>query len=239
MTPHISAPEGSFAADVLMPGDPLRARHIAQTYFDNPELVTAVRGIEGYTGTHEGRRMSVLASGMGIPSICIYATELFRHYGVERIIRVGTCGALDPQIGLNEIIVGSTAATDSAVSQAFTGGLNVTANASPRLVAAAGAVAQRQNESIHIGQIFTSDLFYHPDTTLAARYRDLGILALEMEAAGLYHVAASEHREALAIVTVSDLLNGDGELTTEERETGVGDMVTFALQTIHEAEHAE
>lgn len=231
-TPHISAPDGSFAPDVLMPGDPLRARYIAQTFFDDPQLITSVRAIEGYTGTWNGNPVSVIASGMGIPSICIYATELFRFYDVQRIIRVGTCGSLQPAIGLNEILIGVAASTDSNVTASYTGGLEVASNASPDLVGAATAAAQELGLKSHIGSIFSSDLFYHPDSTMNDRLTSLGFLGIEMEAAGLYHVASHEGREALTIATVSDLLQGSGSLTPEQRETGVGRMVELALRTL-------
>ncbi|MEE9416663.1 MAG: purine-nucleoside phosphorylase [Acidimicrobiales bacterium] len=231
-TPHISAPDGSFAPDVLMPGDPLRARHIAQTYFDDPQLITSVRAIEGYTGTWNGKPVSVMASGMGIPSMCIYATELFRFYDVQRIIRVGTCGSLQPAIGLNEVLIASSASTDSNVTTSYTGGLEAASNASPDLVRSASAASDSLGLKSHLGSIFSSDLFYHPDETINDRLTSLGFLGIEMEAAGLYHVASHERREALTIATVSDLLQGSGSLTPEERETGVGKMVELALQTL-------
>jgi len=230
-TPHIEAPDDAFASTVLMPGDPLRARHIAENYLDNPVLVTAVRGIEGYTGTYEKTKVSVMASGMGVPSISIYATELYRHYAVERIMRVGTCGAILPSLKLYDIIVGLGACTDSSTNRTRFQGLDYAATASYEMVKAFDDVAFAAGAPINVGNIFTSDLFYSPNTTILKTWTDMGVLAVEMEAAGLYGVAAEEGKQALAVMTVSDHLLGGEELSSDQRQKSLDTMFRLSLET--------
>ena len=235
-TPHISAPAGAFAETVLMPGDPLRARHIAQNYLEDVELVTSVRNMEGYTGTHNGRRLSVMGSGMGIPSISIYATELVREYGVKRIMRVGTCGAFSPKLDLNDLVVAIGAATDSGVNRERMRGLDFAAVADYDLLRAFMDAAEERGEKVTVGPIFSSDVFYAPDPERVGMLKRNGLLAVEMEAAGLYGVAAWEGIQALAVMTVSDHFDHDRELTPEERETKLDTMITLALDTVHRIE---
>ncbi len=221
-TPHISAQPGDFAADVLMPGDPRRARRIAETVLDDARLVTEVRGIFGFTGTVDGRPVSVLASGMGMPSISIYATELYRFYGVRRIIRIGTAGGLAPDLQLGDVVIASAAHTDSAMSAHRIPGIHYShAPAFALAVAAAAAAGLRPGAApagVHVGAVLSSDAFYadRPSTVeLLVRH---GTLAVEMEAAGLYAVADAEGGQALAICTISDLLFRDAALPAAERE---------------------
>ena len=221
-TPHISADPGDFAPDVLMPGDPRRARHIAETVLDDARLVTQVRGILGFTGTVDGRPVSVLASGMGIPSISIYATELFRFYGVRRIIRIGTAGGMATHLNLGDVVIASSAHTDSATSANRIPGIHYSHAPSFALASAAARTAGLRPgvapDGVHVGAVLSSDVFYadRPETTaLLVKH---GTLAVEMEAAGLYAVADAEGGEALAICTISDLLFREASLPADERE---------------------
>ena len=219
-TPHISAESGDFAPDVLMPGDPRRARHIAETVLDDARLVTEVRGILGYTGTHQGRPVSVLASGMGMPSISIYATELFRFFGVRRIIRIGTAGGMAPSLELGDVVIATAAHTDSAISANRIPGIHYSHAPSFALAAAAVAAARAGSHAgtVHVGAVLSSDAFYLERPTTNVLLVDHGTLAVEMEAAALYAVADAEGGEALAICTISDLLFRDAALSADERE---------------------
>lgn len=226
-TPHISADEGAFAPDVLMPGDPRRAKRIAEAFFDDPVLVTEVRGILGYTGTYEGRPVSVLASGMGIPSMAIYATELARFYGAKRLIRVGTIGAIAPQLDLGDVIAASVAHTNSALTDPWIPGVTMSHGPSFALLRAAAASAERANARLHVGPLFTSDSFYGTDPAVVPALLDVGTLGIDMEAAGLYAIAAREGIEALMLGTVSDLPGK--EMSAQQREETFADMVAIAL----------
>lgn len=234
-TPHISAAPGDFAPDVLMPGDPRRAKRIAETVFDDARLVTEVRGILGYTGTYEGRPVSVLASGMGIPSISIYATELFRFYGVERIIRIGTAGGMAPHLNVGDVVIGASAHTDSAISANRIPGIHYSHAASFRLAMAAALAAgypapgSAEGGTVHVGPILSSDVFYADRPETNAQLVKEGTLAVEMEAAALYAVAAQEGKEALAICTISDLLFREEALSAEEREHLFTKAVRYGL----------
>ncbi|MEU9900015.1 purine-nucleoside phosphorylase [Streptomyces phaeochromogenes] len=221
-TPHIAARPGDFAQLVLMPGDPRRARRIAETFLEDARQVTDVRGILGYTGSHRGVPMSVLASGMGIPSVTIYATELFRHYGVRRIVRVGTAGAIPASVSVRNVVIASAAHTDSSLSRILVDGVTLSLAPSYRLLRAAADAAERElsdGEAVHIGPVFSSDHFYLDRPALFDALERRGTLAVEMEAAGLYAVACAEGGEALAVLTVSDHLRTGDALTAEERET--------------------
>ncbi|MFF9780057.1 purine-nucleoside phosphorylase [Streptomyces sp. NPDC013978] len=249
-TPHISAAPGDFAPLVLMPGDPRRARRIAETVLDDARLVTEVRGILGYTGTYRGVPMSVLASGMGIPSMSIYATELFRHYGVRRIVRVGTAGALPTSVALRDVVIASAAHTDSSVSRLLVDGVTLSLAASYRplraavdAAAAADAEAEAEAEApgapsgprrpaVHIGPVFSSDHFYLDRPAVLDALERRGTLAVEMEAAGLYAVAAAEGGEALAVLTVSDHVRTGEALSAADRETGFDRAVRIAAAAL-------
>lgn len=232
-TPHIAAEPGDFAPEVLMPGDPRRAKLVAERFFDKPRLVTEVRGILGYTGEYRGRPISILASGMGMPSVSIYATELARFYGVKRVIRIGTVGGMAPQLELGDVVAASAAHTDSNMTGLRLPGVNFSHAPAFTLLRAAVEHGERTGARLHVGSVFTSDAFYHPDQSLTAKLGALGTLAVEMEAAGLYAVGAAEGIETLMLGTVSDLLDGRGEMTAAERETTFAAMAELALAAIH------
>lgn len=226
-TPHISAENGDFAQDVLMPGDPRRAKRIAETFFDSPKLVTEVRGILGYTGTFNGKPVSVLASGMGVPSMAIYATELARNFAVKRIIRVGTIGAMAPELKLGDVVAASSAHTDSAMTSGWVPGVSLSHAPNFTLLRKAVEYGEASGKSIHVGPMFTGDSFYNSDQSVVPALMKYGTLGTDMEAAGLYAIALRERFAALMLGTVSDLPGQD--MTAQERETTFGDMVSFAL----------
>jgi purine-nucleoside phosphorylase len=232
-TPHISAPDGAFAPIVLMPGDPRRARRIAQEFFDDPVLVTEVRSIEGWTGTWEGRPVSVLASGMGMPSISIYATELFRFYDVRKIIRVGTAGGMADELQLGDVVIGSAAHTDSSLSALRIPGVHYSAVPDFELLEAAVVAARAAGGMRYrVGPLFSSDSFYADRPDVTAGLLAHGTLAVEMEAAALYGVAAQEHRQALAVATVTDHILRGEKMSADDRETRFADMVGIALRAL-------
>ncbi|MGB3910185.1 MAG: DeoD-type purine-nucleoside phosphorylase [Pseudolysinimonas sp.] len=228
-TPHLSAEPGDFAPVVLMPGDPRRARRIADELFDDARPVTEVRGILGFTGTHEGHAISVLASGMGGPSIAIYATELARFYGVRRIVRVGTAGGLQADLALGSVVAASAAHTDSAMTSRWVPGVSLSVAPSFALLAAAVAAATRDAVALRVGPVFSSDTFYADDSGVTEKLGALGTLAVEMEAATLYAVGAREGVETLALVTITDDLTSGAHLSSDERETGFGVAARLAI----------
>lgn len=230
-TPHIAARPGDFAAAVLMPGDPLRARHIATRFLDDHRLVNEVRGMFGYTGSYRGRPVSVMAHGMGIPSCSIYATELVREYGVRVLIRVGSCGALAPDVKLGDVIVALGASTDSKVNRVRFMDHDFAAVADWELLAAAVAAAREQQVPVHVGTVFSSDFFYTPQPQVFDALEALRVLAVEMELAGLYGVAAEHGVRALGLLTVSDHIRRQEHLSPEQRATGFDDMIRVALET--------
>jgi purine-nucleoside phosphorylase len=228
-TPHLSAEPGDFAPVVLMPGDPRRARRIAEELLDDARLVTEVRGILGFTGTHDGRPVSVLASGMGGPSIAIYATELARFYGVRRLVRVGTAGALRAGMPLGTVVAASVAHTDSAMTTSWVPGVALAAAPAFVLLRAAVDAAELDGIRLAVGPVFSSDTFYADDPSTTQRLAALGTLAVEMEAATLYAVGAKEGVETLALVTLTDDLTTGEHLSAEQRETGFGVAARLAL----------
>ncbi|GAA0665756.1 MULTISPECIES: purine-nucleoside phosphorylase [Rheinheimera] len=232
-TPHIHAPEGAFAETVLMPGDPLRAKHIADTFLQDVVCVNTVRNMFGYTGTYQGKKVSVLGSGMGIPSMSIYATELVKFYGVKNIIRIGSCGGLPLDVKVRDVVIAMGASTDSNVNRNRLGGnLDFAALADYGLLERAVAAARAKNIDVKVGNLFTSDLFYNPDPTLFDRLEKYGVLGVEMEAAGLYGVAAEFGIKALAIMTVSDHIRTGEALSAELRQTSFNEMVEIALALV-------
>jgi purine-nucleoside phosphorylase len=228
-TPHINAAQGDFAETVLMPGDPLRAKHIAETYLTNVVEVNSVRGMLGFTGEYKGTRLSVMGSGMGIPSMSIYAKELITEYGVKNIIRVGTCGALSDDVNLRDVIIAIGASTDSVVNRTRLLGFDFSATASYELLEAAVNSARAANIPVRVGNIFSSDLFYTPVENMMERLAQMGILAVDMEAAGLYGVAAEYGANALAVLTVSDHIPRGEAATPEERQSSFNDMIILTL----------
>ena len=228
-TPHIAAERGAFAKTVLMPGDPLRAKFIAREYLENAVLVNDVRGIQGYTGTYKGKRVSVMASGMGMPSIGIYSYELFHFFDVENIIRVGSAGAISEELRVRDIVLGMGACTDSNYAAQFSLAGTFAPIASYRLLTAAAEAAKELGISPHVGNVLSSDLFYD-DSVSTLKWRKMGVLAVEMETAALYMNAARAGKEALSILTVSDHLSTGETTTSEERQTTFTKMMELALE---------
>jgi len=230
-TPHISAARGDFADVVIMPGDPLRARHISQRFLQDAREVTSVRNMLGYTGTHKGRPLSVMGHGMGIPSLSIYTTELIREYGVRVIIRVGSCGAIRPDVKVRDIIVATAAGTDSQVNRLRLGGHDFPAVADFALARQAVEAAEKRQRPVRVGSVFTSDLFYSPPGEKEKNevYARMGMLAVEMEVAGLYGVTAEFGARSLALLTVSDHLLTHESLSAADRQTTFDEMIELAL----------
>ena len=231
-TLHLNAEPGDFAETVLMPGDPLRAKYIAETFLDDHRQVTDVRNMWGYTGRYKGREVSVMPHGMGIPSASIYCLELLQHFGVRRLLRVGSCGSVLPEVKLRDIVIGMGASTDSAVNRQRFGGYDYAAIASYSLVEHAVSVARSKGLSFHVGNLFSADLFYASDPTIFERLVKYRIIGVEMEAAGIYAVAAEFGAEALTICTVSDDVLGDVHLSTVERQNGFNEMIELALESV-------
>lgn len=231
-TPHLNAEPGDYASIVLMPGDPLRAKHIAETFLDEARLVTDIRNMLGYTGTFEGTAVSVQGSGMGVPSLQIYATELIREYGVDRIIRVGSCGALTDSLELGDIVMGIGAGTDSIVNRTRLEGRDFAAVADWTLLSKAVASAERLDLSVRVGTLFTSDFFYDPGDHTFDLLERYGFLAVEMEAAGLYGVAAEHGIAALTICTVSDHIKRGEAMAADARRTSFDDMIRCTLESV-------
>ncbi len=231
-TPHISSAKGDFAKTVLMPGDPLRAKFIAETFLENPVLVNNVRGIQGYTGTYKGTKVSVMASGMGMPSIGIYSYELFAFYDVENIIRIGSAGALAPELKLFDVVLGMSASTNSNFASQYNLPGTIAPTASFELLMAAKESADEIGKEVTVGNIYSSDIFYDADSTVNQRWADMGALAVEMEAAALYLNATKLKKRALCICTISDCpLTGGAECTPEERQNSFTTMMEIALNT--------
>jgi purine-nucleoside phosphorylase len=230
-TKHMNAAPGDFAETVLMPGDPLRAQYISETYLDNVRRVTDVRNMWGFTGEYKGQPVSVMSHGMGIPSVSIYCTELITEYGVKRVIRVGSCGTSHPDVELRDVIIAMGASTDSNCNRMRFGGYDYAALASFDLVQKAVAAAKAAEVRYHVGNMFSADLFYTPDPGMFETMAQYNIYGLEMEAAGIFPIAAENNAEALAICTVSDdLVTGDA-LTTDERATTFDEMILVGLET--------
>lgn len=232
-TPHIQLEnEIGFAKTVLMPGDPLRAKRIADDYLENAVLVNNVRGIQGYTGFYKGHKVSVMASGMGIPSMGIYSFELFSFFGVENIIRIGSAGGLAPDIGLRDIVAGIGANTNSNFAKQFDVKGTIAPTCSYELLTAAVEASKELGLQLKIGNLYSSDSFYDADPDANRKWADLGSLAVEMEAAGLYLNAMRTGKKALAICTVSDLplLPDCPGCTAEERQNSFTDMMKIALE---------
>lgn len=234
MSTHIGAAEGQIAPYVLMPGDPLRAQWIAETFLEDAECYSQVRGMLGYTGTYRGERVSVQGSGMGLPSLSIYVNELLREYGVRSIVRVGSCGALAEELALRDLVIGSGACTDSSMNRIRFEGLDYAPVADFGLLRAAhdAALARDLPVATRVGLLFSTDSFYSPRPELTARMADYGVLAVEMEASALYTLCAQHKAKALAICTVSDHILTGEHTSWEERQQTFGDMVEIALEAV-------
>ena len=230
-TKHMNAAPGDFAGTVLMPGDPLRAEYIAKNWLDDHRRVTDVRNMWGFTGSYKGTPVSVMSHGMGIPSVSIYVTELIESYGVKRVIRVGSCGTSHGDVRLRDIIIAQGASTDSNVNRMRFGGYDLAALASFDLVQKAVAAAREAGVRYHVGNIFSADLFYTPDPAMFETMAKYNIYGVEMEAAGIFPIAAEHGVEALAICTVSDDITTGDALTSDERATTFDEMITVALAT--------
>ena len=229
-TAHNNAKANDFAKTVLMPGDPLRAKYIAETYLENPRQVTAVRNMFGYTGTYKGKEISVMGGGMGMPSIGIYSYELFNFYDVDQIIRIGSAGALQDHMKLMDVVIGMGACTDS--NYAYQYGLPGTFApiADYELMNKAIETAKRQGTNVVVGNVLSSDVFYNADPTVNDRWRSMGVLAVEMEAAALYMNAAKAKKKALCMLTISDHSYTGEALSAEDRQLGFGKMMEIALE---------
>lgn len=230
-TPHMNAAPGDFADIVLMPGDPLRAKMIADQYLQEARLVTNVRNMFGYTGSYHGKPVSVMAHGMGIPSISIYATELIREYGARILIRLGSCGTLKPDIALGDVLIAMGACTDSKVNRMRFLDHDFAAIADYGLLARTVDTAQRLQIPVSVGNVFSADLFYSVQPQLFDVMEKMQVLAVEMELAGLYAVAAEHAVQALGILTVADNLRTHASLSADDRQNSFGAMAELALET--------
>ena len=231
-TPHNSGKKEDFAKTVLMPGDPLRAKFIAETFLTDPVLVNNVRGVQGYTGTWKGVPVTVMASGMGMPAIGIYSWELFNFYDVENIIRIGSAGAIQDDVKLMDIVFGQAACTNSSYGDQFGVGGKYAPIADFELLSTAVAIAREKGARIHVGNILSSDNFYYAEGgSTADQWKRMGVLATEMEAAALYMNAAYAGKRALCLCTISDHLYRPEELSAEQRQNSFTQMMEIALDT--------
>ncbi|NMM41691.1 purine-nucleoside phosphorylase [Pseudoalteromonas arctica] len=231
-TPHIDANNGDFAQTVLMPGDPLRAQYIAENFLDDAVKVAGVRNMYGFTGTYKGKLVSIMGSGMGIPSMSIYARELIVSYGVKNLIRIGTCGGIGSDIKIRDVIFAQGASTDSNVNRARVRGYDFSAIADFDLLLNGVNAAKELGIKAKVGNVFTTDTFYQADNTFYQELDKLGMLAIDMETAGLYGVAAEYGAKAMALFTVSDHVITGEATPSEERQSTFNEMVKIALESI-------
>ena len=231
-TPHINAEFGDFAETVLLPGDPLRAKYIAETFLSDIKQVNDVRNMLGYTGTYQSQRVSVMGTGMGIPSCSIYAKELITEYGVKNLIRVGSCGAVSLDVKVRDVIIGMGASTDSKVNRMRFNDHDFAAIADYGLLEKAVLAARNKGVKTQVGNIFSADLFYSPQEGMFDTMEKYNILAVEMEAAGLYGVAAEFGAKALCILTVSDHIRSGEQTTSDERQNSFNEMIEIALDSV-------
>lgn len=230
MSVHIEAKKGDIAETILLPGDPLRAKWIAETFFENPKCFNQVRGMLGYTGTYNGKRISTMGTGMGVPSISIYANELITEYGVKNLIRVGSAGSYQKHVKIRDVVLAMAASSNSGVNELRFGGANYAPTANFELFLKAVEAARAKNIPIKAGNVFSSDTFYEDDKEAFKLWSKFGVLCVEMEAAGLYTVAAKHNVNALAILTISDSLVTGERTTSKERETTFKGMIEVALE---------
>jgi purine-nucleoside phosphorylase len=231
MSTHLAAKQGEIAEIVLMPGDPLRAKWIAENFLENYFCYNEVRGMLGFTGLYKGTRVSIQGVGMGMPSISIYITELFAEYDVKRAIRLGTCGAMQPDIKILDLVLASAVSTNSGMNRLRFADKDYAPHANFKLLRTAYDLATELEQRVSVGGIFTSDRFYHDDPEHWRLWAEYGLLAVEMETAELYTLAAKYRVEALAILTVVDSLITKEEISAERREKSLGDMVRLGLET--------
>lgn len=228
-TPHISAGDDGFAEAILLPGDPLRAKYIAENFLDDPVEVNAVRNMLGFTGSYQGMPVSVMGTGMGVPSISIYVTELMRFYGVKRLVRVGSAGGIADHVKMRDVVLAVGGCTDSSANRARYGGWDFAATADFGLLRAAYDAAVAAGKDVHVGNVHTSDSFYNPVDDALETWDKMRVLAVEMETAALYAIAAEEGCRAMSILTVSDHLKTHEATSAEERQSTFADMVRIAL----------
>ncbi|WP_445491145.1 purine-nucleoside phosphorylase [Niallia sp. 03133] len=229
MSVHIGAKENEIAETVLLPGDPLRAKYIAETFLENATCYNEVRNMFGYTGTYKGKRISVQGTGMGVPSISIYINELMASYNVQNLIRVGTCGAIQQDVKVRDVILAMSASTDSQMNRLTFGGVDFAPTANFELLKKAYDTGVEKGLSLKVGNVFTADMFYNDNSELEkwAKYQ---ILAIEMESAALYTLAAKYNRKALSVLTVSDHILTGEETSADERQTTFNDMIEVSLE---------
>jgi purine-nucleoside phosphorylase len=232
MSLHIGAAEGQIAPRVLLPGDPLRARWIAETFLDDAECYSTVRNMLGFTGTFRGQPISVQGTGMGQPSLAIYVNELIREYGAQQLVRVGSCGAVSEQLRLRDIVLAMSASTDSSMNTLRFRGLHYSAAADFDLLVAAHRAAEGRDQNVVVGQVFSSDSFYPDRPELLDNLSEYGVVAVEMECHALYTLAAKHGRQALAVCTVSDHIRSGEQTTPLEREQTFAPMVEVALEAV-------
>ena len=230
MSVHIGAKKGEIAESILLPGDPLRAKFIAENFLEDAKCYNQVRGMYGYTGYYNGKRVSVQGTGMGVPSISIYVNELITEYGVKNLIRIGTCGSMQENIGLRDVILAMSSSTDSSFNKLRFKNMDYAPTASFRLLYNAYNIAVRENIPVHVGNILTADNFYNEDPELWKLWAKYGVLAVEMETTALYTLAAKYKVDALSVLTVSDSLVTHLETTAEEREKTFHNMIKIALE---------
>jgi purine-nucleoside phosphorylase len=230
MSIHIGAKKGDIAETILLPGDPLRAKWIAETFLENPKCFNEVRGMLGYTGVYQGKRVSVMGTGMGVPSISIYAHELITQFGVKNLIRVGSSGSYQEHIKLRDVVLAMAASSNSGVNELRFGGADYAPTADFELFQKAVDAAKSKNIPIKAGNVFTSDEFYADDFESYKKWSKFGVLCVEMESAGLYTVAAKHKAKALTILTISDSLVTGERTSSKERETTFKDMIAIALE---------
>jgi purine-nucleoside phosphorylase len=235
-TPHIEASRGDFADTVLMPGDPLRAKALANRYLEDVRLVNSVRNMLAFTGTYKGKPVSIMGSGMGMPSISIYAHELFEYYDVKQIIRVGTCGGLLADMKIGDLVMASAASTDSAMNRQRFGGWDFAASADFGLLQRVSDEAIQRGVKIRTGNVFASDWFYHPDKTFIEKVQAMGVLALDMESAALYALAHQHGKRALTILSVSDVIPTGEQASHEDRQNAFSTVIEVVLEAVLQAQ---
>lgn len=229
MSTHIAASPGDIAETVFLPGDPLRAQYMAETYFDDLTQYNQIRGMLGFTGTYRGHRVSVQGTGMGIPSACIYAHELICDYGAKNLIRIGSTGSLQKHVGMRDIVIAMAASTDSSLNRSRFGGGDFAPVASFELLQKAVASARERGVAVHVGGVVSSDEFYKENPDVWQQWARYGVLCAEMETAGLYTMAARHGARALTILTVVDSLVTEESMSSDDRERGLTDMLEIAL----------
>ena len=232
MSVHIAAKKGDIAETVLLPGDPLRAKWIAETFLENPECYNTVRGMYGYTGTYKGKRVSVQGTGMGVPSISIYVNELIREYGVKNLIRVGSAGSYQEDVKVRDIVIAMSSSTNSGINKLRFNGADFAPTASFELFMKAVDTAKEKGIKVKAGNVMTSDEFYQDNFEDYKKWAAFGVLCVEMETAGLYTIAAKYGVNALTILTISDSLVTGEETTSEERQSTFNEMMEIALGTL-------